>query len=263
MSIVVDPKAFVIGPAFAYYRDVGVSTPWTSVGPTLDDAVARVNTTWFRPDNLAGVMGPVMGLDVLRGIDAEIEFTIAEVDGTRAGLVIPGARVTAAVNADAGGGGATTLNGATVAGATSIVVASATGLSVGDYFRVEAAANAKVEYRQITSVSGTTIGFRDQLIFDHASGVAVVETTGDNRTAVEAPVVRRQPDTVYKEWALVMESGRSAPHELRLPRAISQTEAVEMTIADDALAGVRTTLGARFYGPDLTVSPFTFFAPAS
>lgn len=262
MAIVVDPKAYVLGPASVYYRAVGVSTPWTSLGPTFDDAVARVNTVWRRPE-LQGVMGPVMGLDTLLRVDAEVEFTVAEIDATRIGLAIPGSRATAAVSADAGGGGSTTLNGATVAGATSIVVASATGLAVGDYFRIEAAANALVEYRQITAISGTTVSFRDQLIFAHANGVAVVETTGDNRALVEAPVVRRQPDANYNEWALVMESGKSAMHELRLPRAIAQSDSVELTIGEDVDTGMRITLGARYLGSDLTVSPFKFFAPAS
>ena len=90
-----------------------------------------------------------------------------------------------------------------------------------------------------------------------------METTGDNRALVEAPVVRRQPDTSYKEWALVMESGKSAMHELRLPRAIAQSESVEMTIGEDTDTGIRVTLGARYLGSDLTASPFKIFTPAA
>lgn len=261
MSIIVDPKSYILGPAKVYHRAVGVNTPWTSLGPTFEDAVARVNTVWRRPE-LQGVMGPVMGLDTLLRVDAEVEFTIAEIDGARVGLVIPGSRTTAAVNADSGGG-SSSLSAATVAGATSVTVAAVTGFAVADFFRVEAAGNALVEYRQITAVSGSSLSFRDPLIHAHASGAVVVETTGDNRALVEAPVVRRQPDANYKEWALVMESGKSAMHELLLPRAISQTESVEMTIGEDVDTGMRITLGARYLGSDLAVSPFRIYTPAS
>lgn len=262
MPIVVTPAAYIIGPAFVYYRAVGVSTPWTSAGATLDDAVMRVMTEWFRPDNLSGVMGSVMGLDVLRKVDAEIEFTLGEIGGTSLGLAVPGATTTAAVNADAGGGGSSTTTAAVAAGATTIPFTATTNFSVGDYFRIEAAANASVEYRTITAISALNVSFRDPLKYAHLTGVAVVETTGDKRDSIVAPVVRRQPDSAYKEWALVAESGYGY-HELRIPRGISQTESVEMTVADDALAGVRVTIGARYLGSDLTNSPFTLYVPTA
>lgn len=262
MPIVVDPKAYVIGPAFAYYRDVGVNTPWTSAGATLDDALMRVNTAWFRPDNLSGVMGNVMGLDVLRRVDAEIDFTLGEIGGASLALAVPGSRSTAAVFADATGTpGSSTTSAATAVGATTIPFTATTNFVVGDYFRIEAAAHAKVEYRQITAIDTLNVSFRDPLIYAHDSGTAVVETDGDNRALIESPILRRQPDSAYKEWALVMESGRGW-HELRIPRGMSHTEAVEMTVADDALAGIRVTIGARYLGSDLTASPFKLFVPA-
>jgi hypothetical protein len=262
VSIVVDPKAYVIGPAFIYYRDVGVNTPWTSAGATLDDAVMRVTTEWFRPDNLSGVMGHVMGLDVLRRVDAEIEFTLGEIGGASLALAVPGSRSTAAVSADAGGSpGSSTTTAAVAAGVRTIPFTAVTNFAVGDFFRIEAAASPLVEYRQITAIASLNVSFRDPLLFAHASGVAVVETTGDKRDLIESPVIRRQPDSAYKEWALVSESGRGY-HELRIPRGMSHTESVEMTVADDALAGIRVTIGARYLGSDLTQSPFRLFVPA-
>jgi hypothetical protein len=39
------------------------------------------------------------------------------------------------------------------------------------------------------------------------------EAEDDYRSYISAPTVRRQPDSAYKEWALVAESGKAQPHE--------------------------------------------------
>jgi hypothetical protein len=257
----VTPALFVIGPALVYYRAVGVNTPWTSVGATLDDAVMRLPTSWAgTQEQLSGVMGPVMGLDVLTRVGCEIEFTLPEMAGEKLGLAIPGAVYTAPVSADAGGSPLnTTLAAAAAAGATTISVASATNAAVGDYVHIAGAAG--VEYRQITAISGTDLSFRDPLLFAHASGQVVKEATGDNRSVVTMPTVRRQPDSAYREWALVSESGKSGVTELRIPRAISQTTGAEVTIGDDAIAGLRVTIAGRLDPTNLQASIFQLFAP--
>lgn len=261
MPIVIDPKNYVIGPGFVFYRDVGVNTPWTSAGATLDDMVMRVMTRWFSPDNLSGSLGKIKGLDVYRGMDAEIEFTLGEVGGAGLSLAVPGSRLTSAVNADAGGGGSSTTTAAVAAGATTIPFTAVTNFAVGDFFRIEAAAHALVEYRQITAIASLNVSFRDPLRFDHASGVAVVETTGDKRDRVEAPIIRRQPDSAYKEWALMTESGRGW-NELRIPIGISQTESIELTVGDEQVTGLKVTIGARYDGADLNKSPFQLYVAA-
>lgn len=260
MATSLDAKTYVIGPADVYYRAVGVSTPWTSMGVTLDDCVMRVTTEWFRPDNLTGVMGPVMGLDVLRKVNAQVEFTLPELAGEKFGLAYPGAIVTAGLGTvHTTGHLDTTLSGATSIGATSIVVAAATNAAVGDTIKIDTSTNA--EWRTITAISSTTLSFRDPLLFAHSNGVAVEETldaTYDNRTIITAPTIRRQPDSAYREWALVAPNGWGY-NELRLPRAISETETAEITVSDSTLSGIRVILGARYYGSDLTVSPFKLY----
>lgn len=260
MPTTITPANYILGPAEVYYRAIGVNTPWTNIGATLDDAVLRLTTTRFIPDNLAGVMGPVMGLDYLRKVEAEFEFTLPDITGSQLTLAIPGVRTTAAVFADAGGSPlSTTLSGATLAGVTSITVASGTNAAVGDYIRIDA--STLLEYRQLTSVAGAVLGFRDPLLFAHANGVAVVETTGDKRTLIQSPITRRLPDTEYREWALVVSNG-SAPTEWRIPRGVSTTETSEITMGEETLAGIRVTVGARYTGTDLTISPFNLYAPA-
>jgi hypothetical protein len=257
----VTPSLFVIGPALIYYRAVGVNTAWTSVGATLDDAVMRVPTEWAgTQDQLSGVMGPVMGLDVLSRVGVEIEFTMPEMAGEKFGLAIPGAVYTAPVSTDSASTPLnTTLSAAVVAGATTIPVVAATNAAVGDYIHIAGASG--VEYRTIDTINSLNLSFRDPLLYDHASGQVVKEALGDNRSIVTMPIVRRQPDSAYREWAIVAESGRSGVTELRIPRGISQTTGAEVTIGDDAIAGIRVTIAGRLDPTNLTTSIFRLYAP--
>lgn len=75
-----------------------------------------------------------------------------------------------------GGGGNTTLNGATTANANTFTVVSATGFAIGDIVRVDTGANA--EYRPITGIAGLVITVPN-LSLAHASGVAAVEVSSD------------------------------------------------------------------------------------
>jgi hypothetical protein len=257
----VTPSLFVIGPAFIRYRAVGVLTPYTDVGVTLDDAVMRLPTEWAgTQDQLSGVMGPVMGLDVLTKVGCEIEFTMPEMAGQKLGLAIPGAVYTAPVSANAGGTPlSTTTTAATLAGASTIPLTSATNAAVGDYISIDT--TTLKEYRRITAIVSLNITVDYPLMFAHASGVAVVETTGDNRSVVTMPIIRRQPDTAYNEWSLVAESGKSGPTEIVIPRGISQTTGAEVTIGDDAIAGIRVTIAGRLDPTNLSTSIFNLYAP--
>lgn len=85
-----------------------------------------------------------------------------------------------------GGGGSTTLNGATVIGASSIVVTSAAGFANFDFLRIDT--GALQEYRRILSVAGTTLNLTQPLALAHASGVAAVEVASDPAVyTVQAP----------------------------------------------------------------------------
>lgn len=257
----INPQAFIIGPAIIRYRDVGVNTPYTEVGVTLDDAVMRILSGLWSPDNLGGVVGKVRGLDVNQMVGAEIEFTLGEIGGEKIALAIPGARYTAPVNANAGGSPlSTTLSADVVAGAQSIVVTSATNAAVGDFIKI--GTGATLEYRRITVIASTTLTLDWRLLFAHASSEAVVETTGDNRSLVEPPLARRVPTTAYKEWSLVAESGKSGPNELVLPIGIAAATGGEMTVADDAVAGMRVKIEGRLDETDLTKSLYKLWSPA-
>lgn len=257
-------KNYIIGPAEIYYRDVGVNTDWTNLGATLDDAILRVVSEWFVPDNLTGVKGPVEGLDVLRRLNAEFEFTLPDVSDTNMELVIPGSRVTAEDHTDTVSTPfVSTIAVADVAsGATSVEAAAATNLAVGDFIRIGSGAGVLVEYRQVTGLSSNVISFRDPLIEPHLIGEDLVETDGDYRTLIESSLYTRMPASAYKEWAMVMNNGVGY-QELRLPRGLAHSETAEITVNDNSLSGMTVMVSGRRDGNDLTVSPFQIWAPAN
>lgn len=257
MPTAVLAQNYVIGPAEIYHRATGVNTPWTNMGATLDDAAMRIVAEWFVPDNITGVKGPIKGLDILRRLNAEFEFTLPDFVGGNLDKIIPGSRVTAESHADAGGTPfSSTIAVANVAaGATSIEVAAVTNLAVGDYIRIGSGAGVLVEYRQVTAIAANVISFRDRLLVAHAIGEDAVETDGDYRTLYRSSLYDRMPDTAYDEWAMVMANGNGY-HELRIPIGISNTESAEVTIGDNTLSGVRVMVSARRDGSDLTISPF-------
>jgi hypothetical protein len=88
-----------------------------------------------------------------------------------------------------GGGGSTTLNGATSVGATSATLTSSTGFAIGNVARFESS-GANVEYRVLTNVAGNVISWSSSapLALAHANGSTVVEVTSDpTRYVVQAP----------------------------------------------------------------------------
>lgn len=264
MALVVVPESFFIGAATPYFRALGGTGPWTSLGVTVDDAAAHIASTWFRPDNINGVLGPIMGLDILRRVEARVEFSIPGITGANMAKILPGSQSVDQLITDAGGSPlSTTLAAAAAPGDTTIKVTAVTNGAVNDFVRIESGAN--IELRQIDVVGtagagGTGLQFRDPLLFAHANGSAVVETVGDGRSVITAPTVRRQPTSAYFDWALVAPAG-SKYAELRLLNAISETEDAEIGFGDETLAAARVMIGARYAGSALSTSPWQLIVP--
>lgn len=78
----------------------------------------------------------------------------------------------------------TTLNGSTVAGATTITVASGTGFATGQQVAIDS--GGLLEIRKISNVVTTTITLADALTFAHATGVNVV--TGAATTTLNGAI---------------------------------------------------------------------------
>lgn len=266
----VDVTKYIIGAAEIYYRTAGALTSWNSVGLTKDDAVARIGFDAANPsDKLNGIDGLIRGMDYLRVVSAEIEFTLPELSGPKLALAIPGSVSTTLATTDATGTPfSSTLAAAAAIGDTNVKVVANTNLTAGDWVRINVS-GALAEYRRIDVVGtvgagGTGIQFRDPLKKAHASGVAAVETVGDGKTEITPPLIRRQPLTVYNDWALVTQSPADY-YEILLYRAIANTETVEMSFSDDAsdMAGIRVTIGARKDETNLALPLITLRAPAA
>jgi hypothetical protein len=249
----VDVTKYIIGSAQIYYRATGVLTDWTSVGLTMDDAVAKIGFANSNPsDALNGIDGAIRGLDYMRVKSAEIEFTLPELSATKLALAIPGSVATAGSVADATVTPFTsTLAAASAIGDTSVKITALTNLTAGDFVRIDVTAGSLAEYRQITTVGtigagGTGAMFRDPLLKAHANGVAIVESLGDGKTEITPPLVRRAPLTVYNDWALVTQSPADY-YEVLLYRAIAVSDAVQLSFNDDGSkpAGIRVVLSAR------------------
>lgn len=267
MPTVINPLSYIIGSAEVYYRAVGATGSWSTIGSTVDDVVFRVNQSTFNPsDTINGLQDLIREMDYRNGSGAEVEFTMPEIAGPKLALAIPGAISTTLGTADQTTPATTTLAAAAAIGDTAVKVVAITGFVVGDYIRINVA-GALAEFRQILVIGtagagGTGLQFRDPLLKAHANGVAVVETVGDGATEITASTVRRQPLTAYNDWALVAQSP-AAYYELLVYNAISTTEGVEFSFGDESMAGIRVTLGARKNGLDLTLPSWRLRVPAA
>lgn len=86
----------------------------------------------------------------------------------------------------------TTLNGAITAGATSMVVTSATNIAVGDYIFLEHTTDVtKYELVRVAAVSGTTITFEEACTYAHDNGAAVRDQSESAMLIVDCSTLQR------------------------------------------------------------------------
>lgn len=88
----------------------------------------------------------------------------------------------------------TTLNGAASAGAASVVVTSASGITAGRKYLVGGAESTGGEFVTVKSVSGTTITLVRPLRFARASGVAF------QSTRVDMAISASTPSAIGRHW---------------------------------------------------------------
>lgn len=265
MPAVITPGNVIVGAGELYYRALGVLTSWNSAGATMDDTVARINQSWFRPD-LNKMLGPIQGMDYLTEQSVEIEATLVEIAGNKMSLAIPGATSTVTAPADAAGGGSTTLAAAANIGDTSIKVTAVTSFAAGDMVRISAA-GAAAEYRVVDVVGtvgagGTGLQFRDPLQKAHPNADPVVEQNpgADGKTVITGSTFRRMPDTAYNQFALVGEAPNGY-YELLCDSAISVTDAAEIAFGDETVGGIRTTVQSRYAGATPNTPPWRLRVP--
>jgi hypothetical protein len=254
---VIDVKAYALGEGEVEIQDPTTSA-WLSLGATLDNNVFRVVQEKWRPD-LNGVKGSVKGTERIVRERGVLEVTIPELNAARMGLMVPGSIATISPITDKGGGAATTLAAASLVEATTISVASATGIVVGEYLRVDVTAGGLAEYRQVTAVSGTTITLDRPLIRAHASGVAVVESDGDGRTKITGSGTRI-PDSAYRNYRLRVDSDLGL-YDFIVKNALNISDAAEMAFGRESQAAPRLTLESRYDPANTKLRPWEMYTP--
>lgn len=266
MPPVITPANIIVGAGQAYYRALGVLTSWNSVGATMDDSAVRIAQAWYRPD-LNGMLGPVQEMDYLTEQSAELEFTMAEIAGSKMALAIPGATATTTAPADSASTPfSSTLAAAAAIGDTSVKITAVTNLTAGDLIRIDTA-GAAAEYRIIdvvgtTGAGGTGLQFRDPLQKTHANGAAAVEQNpgADGKTVITGSTVRRMPASAYNQWAFVGEAPNGY-YELLIDSGISTTDDAEISFGDETTGGIRTTIGSRYNGATPNTPPWRLRVP--
>lgn len=175
MGMVIDPKQYIIGAADVYYRPIGGTGLWTSVGATIDDIVFRVTQSMFNPsENFNGVLEQIRGMDYVSKQSAEAEFNMPEFAGEKLKLPILGAVVSAGSKADTAAGWATTLGAAAAEGDTEIELASAAGVAAGDMAHIGGitlALSANVD-DIIDTTSAHGLAVDDEVVFTALTGGA-------------------------------------------------------------------------------------------
>jgi hypothetical protein len=261
MAVTIDAKAYIIGAADVYYRPVGGTGLWLSIGATIDDVVFRVKQSTFNPsDKFNGILELIREMDYVSKQSGEAEFTMPEFAGDKLKLAILGATVAATVAADTVAGWSTTLSADAAAGATSITLTSAAGVAAGDIAHIGVAAAS--EYRVIDQLVGSVATFRDPLLQAHASGAAVVQADSDGKTEITPGSTRRQPLTAYNDFALIAQSP-SDYYELFLYNAISSTDQAEVAFGNETMAAVKASIGTRRDGLNLSDPSWRLRVPAA
>lgn len=250
MPPVINAAQYIIGAADVFWRAVGSSAAWTSIGATVDDIIFRVNQSTFNPsENFNGLMELIREMDYVTRQSAEAEFGMPQIAGPNLALAIRGVTSSVLPNTDATGSpGSTTLAAAAAIGDVTVKATAITNFSAGDWMRISAA-GAAAEYRRIDVVGtagagGTGLQFRDPLLKAHSNGDVVVESNGDGKTELIPGNVRRTPLAAYNDFVLVAQSP-SDYYELYLYNGITTTDPAELTFANEGMAAIKTTIGTR------------------
>jgi hypothetical protein len=222
-------------------------------GATEEDNVFRITREYFswKPN---GVRGPVKGADYVIEEIAEMEFTLPEISPYFMGLMVPGSEMVNTAAVTTGGGGSSTLNGAVAAGATSIVITSATNFATGDYIKI--AGSGITEVRGPITVAGTTFSFDVPLSFDHPTLAVVteVDATGivDRITSGED---RRLPSTAYHTYEIRIPGLDGREVRFGITDAIA-SESPEFTGTDAENMKPRITVQGRYDGAAPQTAPW-------
>lgn len=239
----VDITKYVIGRARLGYRAVGATGPYTVI-PTIEDTVIRLNAgaEVFDPSLDLDVGGPILGFQYQPRVGGiELEFSVAQLDASNLGLLMPGSSSAASATTTVGGGLSTTTTAAAAVGDTSLPLTAVTNGAVGDIIKIDTGASA--EYRTITAINALVVSFFTPLSLPHASGATVVEVVGDGRTTFTPAAQGRVLTTAYNEFIAEWPRPDASWGTVRILRGLAALgDPYELTTGPRTMARVRATI---------------------
>lgn len=166
MSVTIVPESLYFG------APVQLTVGGVEVGATLNAPKVGFEIEKYSP-RFQNAGGPVAGAVRIKSVIPKLEVMVNELSAAKVARAMPGNTSVVGTAATTGGGASTDLDGAVVVGATSIVVTSATGISVGNYLKI--GAPGETEIHKVAGVSGTTITLATPLMIKHRDADAVLE----------------------------------------------------------------------------------------
>lgn len=151
------------------------------IGATQEANQFRINRTYVDIPKFNGVKGKVRQTDYVQEENAQLEMQLSELAFDQLSLVLPG--LTSAASAAAAGGLSSTLDGAVLAGATTVTLAVGDGADVvpGTWYEI---GGAGAEHVLARSVAGDVVTLAEPLAAGHADAATFIEQTGSGGTLI-------------------------------------------------------------------------------
>jgi hypothetical protein len=221
------------------------------VGGTLDAPKVAFDIEKVTPD-FKNAKGPVKGTVIVKRVVPRLEFMVNELTAAKIAWAMPGVTSTVGTAATTSGGASTTLAADANAGATTISVTSATGISIGDFLKI--GDSGETEIREVTNVVSTTVTLGAALGRKHDSGDAVLEVDDAGTTLLTWTPGRVASDQ-YKDVEAIGPGLDGRTMRVKIMNALS-ADNLEIPMDDETMAGVAVSMVGHYDPSTPTVAPF-------
>jgi hypothetical protein len=224
----------------------------TEVGATLTAPKATIEATQYAPE-FQGAGGPISSAVFNTRIKAAVEFDVNEITAAKLAWSMPGSTSVVGTAAVTGGGASTTLSADVAAGASAIVVTSATGIAAGDFLKVGDVAETEIHQVGAGYTTGTTIPLVTPLLYAHDSADPVVEV--DNAgTTITTWRTGRVASAAFKD-VILDGTGVDGRHlKITITDALSDGK-LSLEMSDSSVAGSHVVMTGFYDGADPTLAP--------